>query len=41
MIPDQRGYALKEDETPYGAEPIAAPPPGLDTLLNIVPMPTE
>lgn len=40
MIPDQRGYALKEDRTPYRAEPIAMQVPGAD-LFNVVPMPTE
>ena len=41
MIPDQRGYALKEDETPYRVESIALQPPGLEALLNSVPMPVE
>ena len=41
MIPDQRGSVLKEDGAPYRAEPIVQQPPGLESLLNNVPIPTE
>ena len=41
MIPDQRGSVLKEDESLYRAEPIAQQPPGFESLLSNVPIPTE